>query len=345
MIVLMFSSLQSTPQQKRSHSDEDTKKIKIDTAGEELVDPLLASPISSPTLQFTFEGTRDKKTVTAQIGIQTPNTTFSLRLRGPIGEKATQATLVDLDGLANSVIADLGIIRFIWKPYKPDPRAAEGVFKEYKKYLMEEKGLTECEYEKLGIDSRSQLPKGFQKKYDKVINWGLPILYGLRFQIGREKFEYFEDSTFEEKALSRTNYAVMGLTGIFLPAKDLYMGFNYRYQVYHQVGKKREICLPLEEIEGALECRELPVGSPNRQLSHIGQLEIRKFYGNRFAINPKFTYDFNNKIVGLELPLYFLQSKTKGLNGGVTLGWRSDAKELIIRFFVGNILGLLPSKN
>ena len=42
-----------------------------------------------------------------------------------------------------------------------------------------------------------------------------------------------------------------------------------------------------------------------------------------------------------EVPIYFLQAKSGGLTGGVTLGWRSDTKAFTASAFVGPVLKLL----
>src|SRR6185295_15172018 len=79
-------------------------------------DPSMDSPISTPAVQVKLEGTKENGTVKARVGVQTGDWIFDLKLSGPIGETDTQATLVDLDGLANKATADVGFTWVRWNP-------------------------------------------------------------------------------------------------------------------------------------------------------------------------------------------------------------------------------------
>ncbi len=108
---------------------------------------------------------------------------------------------------------------------------------------------------------------------------------------------------------SKTNYAIKVTYGIFIPQNDLILSVNYTHTVSYKTGEKRMIYKPLEEYENVFESKELPIGAPVKKTSEIISFEYRQFLGNNFAINPKYSYDFKNKVSGIELPLYFLQSK------------------------------------
>ena len=83
-------------------------------------DPSLSSPFSGPNVQILLETTNlDAKRAKAQIGLQKGNTIFNIKLEGPLSSNGDQATWVDLNGLANSVVADIGLCSYVWKP-KPN---------------------------------------------------------------------------------------------------------------------------------------------------------------------------------------------------------------------------------
>ena len=44
----------------------------------------------------------------------------------------------------------------------------------------------------------------------------------------------------------------------------------------------------------------------------------------------------------MQLPLYFLTGKDKGLIGGVRMGWRSDERTASVSVFVGSAFSLVP---
>lgn len=89
----------------------------------------------------------------------------------------------------------------------------------------------------------------------------------------------------------------------------------------------------------SIDCLSGAAGAPTRKNAVIASLEVKKFlsiFGGRSqAIALTTSYDFQDNIVGFDLPIYLLPDSKGNLNGGVRFGWRSDTKDPIIGIFVG----------
>lgn len=301
-------------------------------------DPSLSSPNSGPLVQILLESSKlDAKRAKAQIGLQKGDTIINLKLEGPLESGVNQSTWADLNGLANSVVADIGVSDFFWKPKSHGDSLIKAI-DQYKNDFIAA-GNTPAQWEamvteKQGINT-DNLPRKYYQKYLKGI-CGTPVQWGFRFQFGREKYRYLIERVFEDKTVIKTNWAFIWFNGIILPECNLYLGLNYRYQSAYKAKDPQKICLPIGDPSGTLRCYEQSVGEPQKNIGNIGQFEARYFISPQFALNPKFAFDFNAKVLGFELPFYFLKNTEEGLNGGVSVGWRSDTKEWGLRFFVGN---------
>ena len=73
-------------------------------------------------------------------------------------------------------------------------------------------------------------------------------------------------------------------------------------------------------------------------------MELRKFLSARLAVNPRVSVNMASATVGVEMPVYFLQTDKGGLAGGVTIGWRRSraaGSTVAITAFVGQVFGLI----
>jgi hypothetical protein len=122
---------------------------------------------------------------------------------------------------------------------------------------------------------------------------------------------------------------------------------SYRFESAYKAGDAEKICVPIKDVPGTLRCYELPIGEPKNTISNIGQFEARYFISAQFALNPKIAYDFKANALGIEIPFYFLtntgkdlKNQEQGLNGGISVSWRSDTKNWGIALFVGNVFNI-----
>jgi hypothetical protein len=312
-------------------------------------DPSLDSPIGSPAVQLKLEGTKENGTVKARVGVQSGDWIFDLKLSGPIGEKAEQATLVDLDGLANKATADVGLSWVRWNP-TADPVAQRQACVSY----LIDTGKARDEADARSLLQKTapdgtlmypctwlSLPKNtvYRDQFDDAINWGTPVLLSVRFKTGREQFKFVRPPSFMDEKLSHNSYAGVASLGVLTGAVGL-LRAGYQYQVVYEPKDKSEVCTPIDGST-SLRCRDISIGAPAKKISNIVQFEARKFFSSSLAVNPSVSYDVKDDIWGFQVPIYFFQSKQGGLNGGVAIGWRSDAKELIVKAFVGELFTLI----
>ena len=312
------------------------------------LDATLSSPVSSPSaLQLVFEGTKDAGTVKANIGAQFGNAQVSLRLSGPIGAKAPSAKLAGLDGLANKATAEFGIGWVGWKPsansdaqkeacasYLVDTGKAKDLTAAKKSMELAEghQPTFTCSWKTLPAHSK------YRDRFDEAVNWGTPLLFNARVKVGREEFEFTQSPFLKDEKASHTSYAATGSFGV-LTNPLILLAVNYQYQSAYQAQDQSQLCSPFSGST-SLRCRDISIGEPDKKLRNIVEFESRKFF-SAAAINPKIAWDIRNDVASIQVPIYFLQSKEGGLNGGVTLGWRSDTKAFTASVFVGEIFTLI----
>lgn len=306
-------------------------------------DPSQTSPISSPSAQLTLEGTRENAIAKARLGVQVKDFTLEAKLSGPIGKEATEATLVDLDGLANKASFDFGLTWAIWNP-SADALALTNVCIDY---LVKKQGKTAAEADELVKTNKfdckmTNFPRGssYRAKFASQVDWGVPKFVTARFKVGRQKFNFTTPGTFVDTSDTLNSYAVTGGAGVLTDTAGL-LHASYQYQSDYELKTAEQICSPIADSTST-RCREISIGRPTRKIRNLLQFEVRKYFSDSFALNPKVTYDLRGEAWSVRLPLFLFQSKEGGLNGGISVGWRSDTKAFAISAFVGDVLGLMP---
>jgi hypothetical protein len=97
-------------------------------------------------------------------------------------------------------------------------------------------------------------------------------------------------------------------------------------------------------------CLTGSVGAPENVENTVGFVEMK--WAPRggtlaFAMSPRISYEIEEGVFGIDLPIYFLRTKSndkgdRDFVGGLRLGWRDDDDELIAGIFVGKKLALGP---
>ena len=311
-----------------------------------LTDPSLVSPASRPPqFQGIVSATRDKTQVAVEIGFKSLETSTSeifsgIKVTGPIGEKDSEAQLATLEGLANqaTVSYKLGILT-------PLPERlianviARGGNDELLKMLNRAHRLDDPNAKDLDEISTNDLSEGARRIFLRDLGLGTGIkLLSLEASYAAPKDFKYVTSALEEKQERHDGYSV-ALSGGVLPLRRgfYFLGLTYRHEASYQDRSKQQICKPLG-TGGALQCSNLVIGAPSKQEKNLGQVEMRKYFREgTFAINPRYSYDFDSEVSGAELPFYFLRDEKGTLNGGISVGWRSDTKEYVVSAFVGSM--------
>jgi hypothetical protein len=158
-------------------------------------------------------------------------------------------------------------------------------------------------------------------------------------EVGRKPATFFDAGG---NKLQKTNvpYAISGAYGWI--GKNGVFSLNGRYESRFKDGKDVTRCQPF--ASGApgsnLEtCEQLPFASPARSSAFVASAEGRWFF-TMLAISPVVSYDFKQKVLGLQLPLYFIRDSNKDFTGGVRFGWRDDTHKFTTSVFVSKALSL-----
>jgi hypothetical protein len=312
-----------------------------------IFDPTMKSSVSAPNAQIALEGTNDQGTVTGRIGIYVHEVVLETKLSAPIGKTASEANLIDLDGLPNKGTADFGATWMIWNPTADSvkQRAAcasyltgEGIAKdgaEADTLLLKTTDKGEIAYP----CTRLALKGKYRDQFDKAVNWGTPVLVTGRAKVGRQQYDYADPPLFNDANVVHTSYGFNGAVGVIIPTGD-FIQASFQYQKGYNEQDSEQVCTPITGSTSS-HCRDIAVGAPTAQLKKIVQLEARIFPSLSVGFNPKFAYDFVKSAVSLQMPIYMFHAKEGGLNGGVTAGWRSDTRSFKVALFVGQVFTLI----
>lgn len=304
-------------------------------------DPTLRSNVSAPAAQVALEGSLDQGTATGRIGFFVRDFVFETKLSSPVGKAAKEATLVDLDGLANKATADFGLTWIRWEPTAVVARQAAAC----EAYYVSE-GVAPGDIKKTNDKgeiiypcTRLALKGSYRDMFDEAVDWGTPVLLTARAKFGREVYEFASSPVFKDERETHTSYAFTGALGTIIPTGDLIQA-SFQYQKAFEAEDSEQICTAFDGSTST-RCRDIAIGPPILQRKRIIQIEGRIFPSVAVGFNPKIAYDFNKEAVSLQLPIYMFRAKEGGLNGGVIAGWRSDTKSFKVSLFIGQVFTLL----
>jgi hypothetical protein len=182
----------------------------------------------------------------------------------------------------------------------------------------------------------------FRRQFDAATNYGSATLFGARAKIGRQSFKFADPMTYAKQTADETTFALSASLGRIVE-DVVYVALSYEFQSTLKEGTSAERCRPLD-MSGNLECLTLALGAPTRSRSHLVRGELRRFISDKAAVVFRAAYDFSDKVLGFEVPIYFLQRKDEGLAGGVTFGFRNDQDSPSVMLFISETLqfGELP---
>lgn len=190
-------------------------------------------------------------------------------------------------------------------------------------------------------------------EYDLVSKYGKdPATFGKRFlpenakltfwgvdaSIGRDDYDILDRTAFKLESKPRTSWEVGAFYGwmnsdltFSLRGRAVY-GQNYENQA------EAEICRTVS-IPAGTECIKGPDGAPIRNRTGLVSIEARKLVtvkeGTKIAFAPQVTYRFEDKNLGVELPVYLAPDKDGKLNGGIKAVYNSKGDEFAVGLFIG----------
>ncbi|HVZ20836.1 MAG TPA: hypothetical protein VG871_07230 [Vicinamibacterales bacterium] len=304
---------------------------------------------SAPNL--TFEGAKTDKKVSGQIGFQVTDFTLTLGASAdlsPGSDNSGPTTLATLDGLANKTTGTLSVLWSHWKVKGGNPldvlkpACEKYAMKKFGKSLLES-GIV-CDSDALAADA-SDSGREIQKGIMSLVDPGVIFFSGAQAQAAPEQFTYVSDpgdpsSVADETKESHTSWSAGVTGGVVLPTNTT-LSASVNRQVTYNAGKSGQICSPVG-TQGLTSCRSHVLSAPgDPDRSYLISFEMKQFIGTYFALAPRFEFDVTKNAQVVALPIYLFRDGDGGLNGGVTIGWRSDTKAVTASAFVGDVLTLI----
>lgn len=275
---------------------------------------------------------------------------WSITASAPLNKSGDDTAVANLDGLANTASIELGFSSF----------TAHG--KRRATFLVSKLGLVEAVC-KRSFEARlakegtkvpdknegcdSNLVSMYGTEADKVLFegafWDLEnasrTIWGATAKLGYQDFEYISTASTTKLKQNETPWSV-SVWGAFQPQnKELLYALTAQYQRTFKEGAASAVCPAPSTPPAALVCLSGPLDPPKLSTKRLLTAEARarlSGVGVAFSI----TRDFEAKITGVELPIYFVADKDGKLTAGVKAGWRSDTKSTSLGVFVGAPFGL-----
>ncbi len=330
------------------------------------------APLSSPSLlerkAIEFSAGTDNETIAAEVSKSFGKDIWSLKLSAPIDRVNKNGTLPNLDGLSNAISASV-----IYKRVMGEPTRLDNPYVGYSKvdelcieaaklnkldnpetYIDEncddtdELGLfllNEEEAEKLGENANSvrQQLQQIQNQYDCILWAGVESgdckknfgIFSFGASVGTEEFDFFNASTFEKSSTDETQFSLeASYTLIRIPSKWVYR-LGYRYEDIYKSAADQIFCDTSSNSNPVI-CQSGAVGEPNNTTRNIVNFEVRRIFDN-VGIAPKISYDFEESVTGIELPIFLTRNNTGQLSGGISVGWTDadDDSDVVVSLFFG----------
>lgn len=328
-----------------------------------LIDPSLTSIAGRTNFQAFVAATRDDTSAAIEVGSKTkdnaPATGWSfkqaLKLSGPIGKNASETDLATLEGLQDNVkLSYSASIR----QHDADVVFRNTTDREFAKMLCHGYQIEEVEREGSPVIpqtydcSRGELQEDAELYLDDLRAEGLryvldklglghgSFIYGVEATYAAEKEYGFITTESLTRQSEKHDGVSLGAELGWLPYRwgIFFVGLSYRFEEGYKAQPEQDICTPFGEDLGALSCSKMAVGAPSKNKKQIASIELRRYFrAGSLAVNPRFSYEFENDVSAVRLPIYFLKDGKGTLNGGLAAGWRSDTEDYTLSLFVGTM--------
>lgn len=311
-----------------AHAQEDGADRNVERA---LFDPSLTTPGRAAVPELSFNINEDQKTVKLQFGTKIDfENSWGLTLSGPLDEDNDTSSLATLDGLDNSVNAELAFNRTIHSSSgrTGPPMSA----RQLSALCLQDTGNRNCTLANLSPAAQEVVAGTFGPTYR----------YGGAIKIAHKSFEYF-DTTAESQTVTRNGWSASASAGYFPPGKVpiallYYASVSFKRESAYKAGDDAERCTPVSG-SNVVQCKTLPFGPPSQARSTIAQFDVRQFPHDLIALAPRARYtdstDETKQGWSFALPIYIRQKNDGPFNGGMSLNWDTQNREFGVSLFVG----------
>lgn len=181
-----------------------------------------------------------------------------------------------------------------------------------------------------------------QREHALAVNWSMPLILAAKYEMGRSSYDFVDAKTgAEQPAAIRTPIAASGTLGTIFDNGTAFALTVERQRTY-KAGKSAQLCSDFSTL--IVKCDDVVLGGPATKDATIASVMLQRT-GKTIGMQPRLAYRWaaSGNITSLDVPVYVLQNKDGGLNGGVSFGWRThDGVRAVL--FVGVITDLFGRK-
>jgi hypothetical protein len=159
------------------------------------------------------------------------------------------------------------------------------------------------------------------------------LAFSAKATFGHRRFEFVNASDLSENESSRGVWSVEA--GPSLKWTSTMVTAGYRYESSYKAPEAQNVCTPASfGPVGTEVCSEVIVGGPTHKTKNLVEAEMGMSIRQVAAFRLTAAYDFTNQVTAFDLPIYVIPNASGALGGGVSLGYRSDTKQITASLFV-----------
>lgn len=301
---------------------------------------------SGNTLELTSG--KDKKNISFKLSPRFSNSNFSLLLSAPLDEQSDSTDINEsnemVDGAAiklnyQRVHFDIGGDEF----NNISPVKIKAVQDDCKAH-PESYGFSKPDQCIVKIDTLIENYKGNLREVKEVVQLiksflERPILmYGATATYSEKEYSYFASNALDKETHRKYPWA----SSIYLswgnPKKNYLVGIEFEYQERYKAADD-EIRCPGTSGGGYFSCQEAASSAPEKTTGRVTSLIYRKkleVLKTSLAVSPKISYNNQNSLFEVQLPVYLFQDANNNLTGGIRIDWDNDKHDTNLSVFVGN---------
>jgi hypothetical protein len=276
-------------------------------------------------------------------------TVWSLVASAPLNKNDDDTDVANLDGLVNASSLELTYSRF-QVPGKRNPvmtpaiiAKLDAVCKRVYQAMKDQTGSSPepskgCESAEVVEYGSSGDQHDFESAFWDISNSN-PWIWGAKAKLGYQNFEFIDATAVAKHKQSETPWAVGAFIAYNPDAWRSMFTLSAQYQDAFQNSANGTVCPAPDGSGTPLSCLNGPIGNPKETKGMQVSFEARRDFGFA-ATGLTATYDFEKKILGVELPVYFVKDKDGKFNAGIKGGWRDDTHDFTVSVFVSSTFGL-----
>lgn len=161
---------------------------------------------------------------------------------------------------------------------------------------------------------------------------------GIDATVGQDSYSYLDSAAFENTDASRTSWEVGAYYGLINWNSTHSARVRAVYGKEWKLADETETCRTFVETMEE-KCLMGPDGPPKSNMTGLVSLETRHRFKisetEEIALAPQVTYRFDDKNLGVEVPVYLAPDKDGKLTGGLKFGYNSKGDDFGIGLFVG----------